>query len=71
MYCINGNSSWYNDCGPLFGGCPLLGVSVIGGSTVYLSSLFIRLAGILIVIEMCKCRQTEYMHQGLHTLAKG
>ena len=35
MYCINGNSSWYSDCGPLFGGCPLLGVSVIGGSTVY------------------------------------
>ena len=35
MYCVNGNSSWYNDCGPLFGGCPLLGVSVIGGSTVY------------------------------------
>ena len=34
MYCINGNSSWYSDCGPLFGGCPLLGVSVIGGSTV-------------------------------------
>ena len=31
MYCVNGNSS---DCGPLFGGCPLLGVSVIGGSTV-------------------------------------
>ena len=37
MYCINGNSSWYSDCGPLFGGCPLLGVSVIGGSTVYYS----------------------------------
>jgi hypothetical protein len=37
MYCINGNSSWYSDCGPLFGGCPLLGVSVIGGSTVYLT----------------------------------
>ena len=35
MYCVNGNSSWYSDCGPLFGGCPLLGVSVIGGSTVY------------------------------------
>ena len=34
MYCVNGNSSWYSDCGPLFGGCPLLGVSVIGGSTV-------------------------------------
>ena len=33
MYCVNGNSSWYSDCGPLFGGCPLLGVSVIGGST--------------------------------------
>ena len=34
MYCVNGNSSWYIDCRPLFGGCPLLGVSVIGGSTV-------------------------------------
>ena len=28
MYCVNGNSSWYSDCGPLFGGCPLLGVTV-------------------------------------------
>ena len=28
MYCVNGNSSWYSDCGPL------LGLSVIGGSTV-------------------------------------
>ena len=35
MYCVNGNSSWYIICRPLFGGCPLLGVSVIGGSTVY------------------------------------
>ncbi|CAI8031050.1 hypothetical protein GBAR_LOCUS17612 [Geodia barretti] len=28
--------------------------------------------GILIVIQMsqCNCRQTEYTHQGLHTLAK-
>ena len=34
MYCVNGNSSWYINCRPLFGGCPLLGVSVIGGSTV-------------------------------------
>ena len=33
MYCVNGNSSWYIICRPLFGGCPLLGVSVIGGST--------------------------------------
>ena len=22
MYCVNGNSSWYSDCGPLFRGCP-------------------------------------------------
>ena len=36
MYCVNGNSSWYINCRPLFGGCPLLGVSVIGGSTVVL-----------------------------------
>ena len=35
MYCVNGNSSWYINCRPLFGGCPLLGASVIGGSTVY------------------------------------
>ena len=35
MYCVNRNSSWYINCRPLFGGCPLLGVSVIGGSTVY------------------------------------
>ena len=34
MYCVKGNSSWYISCRPLFGGCPLLGVSVIGGSTV-------------------------------------
>ena len=34
MYCVNGNSSWYINCRPLFGGCPLLGVSIIGGSTV-------------------------------------
>ena len=34
MFCVNGNSSWYSDCGTLFGGCPLLGVSVIGGSAV-------------------------------------
>ena len=34
MYCIYGNSSWYIDCCPLYGRCPLLGVSVIGGSTV-------------------------------------
>ena len=39
MYCVNGNSSWYSDCGPLFGGCPLLGVSVIGGSTVDVCAL--------------------------------
>ena len=38
MYCVNGNSSWYSDCGPLFGGCPLLGVSVIGGFTVYINT---------------------------------
>ena len=43
MYCVKGNSSWYISCRPLFGGCPLLGVSVIGGSTVYLHS--ISLAG--------------------------
>ena len=34
MYCLYGNSSWYIDCCPLYGKCPLLGVSVIGGSTV-------------------------------------
>ena len=34
MYCLYGNSSWYIDCCPLYGRCPLLGVSVIGGSTV-------------------------------------
>ena len=31
---VNGNSSWYINCRPLFVGCPLLEVSVIGGSTV-------------------------------------
>ena len=35
MYCLYGNSSWYIDCRPLYGRCPLLEVSVIGGSTVY------------------------------------
>ena len=35
MYCLYGNSNWYIDCCPLYGRCPLLGVSVIGGSTVY------------------------------------
>ena len=35
MYCVYGNSGWYTDCCPLYGRCPLLGVSVIGGSTVY------------------------------------
>ena len=35
MYCVYGNSSWYIDCCPLYGRCPLLGVSVIGDSTVY------------------------------------
>ena len=34
--CIYGNSSWYIDCCPLYGRCPLLGVSDIGGSTVVL-----------------------------------
>ena len=48
MYCVNGNSSWYINCRPLFGGCPLLGVSVIGGSTVLVrvaKNLFSRLIG--------------------------
>ena len=36
MYCVYGNSGWYIHCGALFGGGPLLGGSVIGGSTVYL-----------------------------------
>ena len=40
MYCIYGNSSWYIRGGPLYGGCPLLGGSVIGGSTVF-ASLFV------------------------------
>ena len=35
MYCLYGNSSWYIDCCPLYGRCPLLGVSVIRGSTVF------------------------------------
>ena len=35
MYCVYGNSSWYINGGPLFGGGTLLGVSVIGGSTVH------------------------------------
>ena len=35
MYCVYGNSSRYIDCCPLYGRCPLLGVSIIGGSTVY------------------------------------
>ena len=34
MYCVYGNSSWYIDCCPLYGRCPLLRVSVIGISTV-------------------------------------
>ena len=36
MYCFYGNSSWYIHGGPLFEGGPLLGGSVIGGSTVFL-----------------------------------
>ena len=40
MYCVKGNSSWYISCRPLFGGCPLLGVSVIGGSTVYVLRVY-------------------------------
>ena len=42
MYCVKGNSSWYISCRPLFGGCPLLGVSVIGGSTVERRAKLIR-----------------------------
>ena len=34
MYCVYGNSSWYIHDGLLFGGGPLSGGSVIGGSTV-------------------------------------
>ena len=34
MYCVYGNSSCYINGGPLFGEGPLLGGSVIGGSTV-------------------------------------
>ena len=37
MYCVYGNSSWYINGGSLFGGGPLLGRSVIGGSTVYVT----------------------------------
>ena len=36
MYYLYGNSGWYIDCCPLYGRYPLLGVSVIGGSTVYI-----------------------------------
>ena len=35
MYCVYGNSGRYIHGGPLFGEGPLLGGSVIGGSTVY------------------------------------
>ena len=35
MYCVYGNSCWYIHDGPLFGGDPLLGGYIIGGSTVY------------------------------------
>ena len=33
MYCVYGNSGRYIHACPLFGGGPLLGGSVIGGST--------------------------------------
>ena len=36
MYCLYGNSGGYIHGDSLFGGCPLLGGSVIGGSTVLL-----------------------------------
>ena len=35
MYCINGSCGRYIDCCPLYGRCPLLGVSVNRGSTVF------------------------------------
>ena len=35
MPCIYGNSSWYIDSGPLYRGGPLLGGSIIRGSTVF------------------------------------
>ena len=59
MYCVNGNSSWYINCRPLFGGCPLLGVSVIGGSTVYS----------IIVVWLCgKIRQLNtYTNMYIHS----
>ena len=34
MYCVYGNSGRYIHASPLFGGGPLLGGFVIGGSTV-------------------------------------
>ena len=46
MYCVYGNSSWYNR-GPLYGGCPLLGGSVFGRSTAvdpYLANTMYNLA---------------------------
>ena len=35
MYCVYRNSGRYIHGDALFGGCPLLGGSVIGGSTVF------------------------------------
>ena len=39
MYCVNRNSSWYIDRCLLYWQGPLLGVSVIGGSTVLVVDL--------------------------------
>ena len=69
MYCVYGNTSWYIDCCPLYGRCPLLGVSVIGGSTVcaYMIS-FVLCAYACMQMKACTltlpcvCTRTYYVH---------
>ena len=53
MYCVNGNSSWYINYRPLFGGCPLFGVSVIGGSTVF-TALFSKSLAKVLALRLSK-----------------
>ena len=43
MYAVNAAIGRGHVVCPLYGGCPLLGVSIVGGSTVYLSCFEVEL----------------------------
>ena len=67
MYCVKENSSWYISCRPLFGGCPLLGVSVIGGSTVCPrvqgNTFLARKTGTTVLVEISYVSLLLQVHQ--------